>query len=399
MQHRTSTEHPRSAGRPSRRRRLAVTCGILALTGAPCVAPGVAQGQSGGQGATIRATVKDTAGAPIIGAQLRIGTTQSAETNEAGLGVLRRVPVGAHWIQVRRIGYRPDSLRVVLPTPSQIDAPIVLRAVGATLATVRVVGRRGVTGPMAGFYQRQSQGLGTFLTHEEIVRRNPTRMTDLFSNMPGLNVATRGGIERSVRSRGARCAPVIRLDGQNLSAMEVDLDTFDPLSFDGIEVYRGGATVPTEFAVNQDISSSCGTIVLWTRVGQPKVITRGKQPVSAAARITALLDSLRVYAAADVDVPATLDSSRVVQPLYPDALYDAKTPGHVVVEFVVTESGEVDLDSFGAVTATDTRLVDAVRAVVGRQRFTPAQRKGRAVSQVVQQAFDFDPDLAARRKK
>lgn len=348
----------------------------------------------------VRVLIRSTSGTPIVGAQLRSSAPQVAgESDESGVATIPKVAPGALWIRVRRIGYRPDSLLLSPTDGHAIDTALTLERVAVDLAPVRVLGRRSVTGPMAGFYARQQSGSGRFFTNADIAQRSPQRMTDLFRAIPGVRIESRGA-KSSVRLRGSRCSPLVWLDGQPMFTVELDLDSFDPLSFDGIEVYNV-SSVPVEFSGNQVVSSSCGTIVLWTRSGEAR--NRGdkrkKGELSAAARVAQLLEEQKVFTANDVDFAARLDSASIVRPDYPDSLFLAQVGGRVLAEFVVGSNGSVQLDTYSAVTTTSPLLVEPVRRALKEQRFTPAVRQGKPVQQIMQLPFDFVPDSTAKRRR
>jgi len=348
---------------------------------------------------SVRGSVRTAAGLPLSGAQLRLSTaTGVRESDEQGEALLSRVPTGTAWLSVRRLGFRPDSQRVVVEKDRVSAVSVVLERVVVELAAVTVVGRREVNGPMAGFYSRQNSGSGRFFTGAEIDRRNPTALTDLFRTVPGMRIETRG-FNTYVRVRGARCAPLVWLDGQPLYAGEFDLDALDPRSFEGIEVYSGAASVPVEYSGNQRMSSACGTILLWSKRGELRAKKRKSGELSPAAQIAKLIEALQVFTAADVDRVAVMDSAEIVRPVYPDSLFDAHASGRVVAEFVVSTVGEVNMDTFSAMITTHLSLVEPVRRALQQQRFAPALRGGRAVQQLVQQPFDFRPDSTARRRR
>ena len=373
----------------SRRRVFALSAAIA------CVAGSVRAQNLGG----VRGTARTNTGFAITGAQMRTrAINPNAETDERGAFALSRVPTGAQWIYARRIGFRPDSQLITIESGKTAEVRFVLERVAVDLAPVTVMGRRDVSGPMAGFYQRQASQSGHFFSHADIERRAPHKLTDLLRAIPGFRIETRNSAS-NVRVRGSRCAPQVRLDGQSLSAVEIDLDAFDPMSFDGIEVYSGASTVPVEFASNRDVSGSCGTIVLWSRRGEPRDPTRKKGALSPAMQIAKMLDELRVYTVTEVDVAAHIDSSRVVHPLYPDALFESQTSGRVLAEFVVSDAGIIVMDTFSAITTTHPDFIGPVREALRYQRFKPAQRNGKAVQQIVQQLFEFVPDSTARRRK
>jgi hypothetical protein len=225
-------------------------------------------------------------------------------------------------------------------------------------------------------------------------------MTDLLRGVPGISVSAQRTAVGTVRLRGARCAPVVFLDGLGLTAAEFDLDSVDPRSFEGIEIYSGGASVPVEFQRTFRMSSSCGTILLWSKRGEPRARAARALELTPAALIAKMVEEKSVMTAHDVDSVARVDSANLIVPIYPPSLFESAVSGRVLAEFVVSAQGEVDMQTFNAVTATHRSFVEAVRYALREQRFFAATRGGTAVSQVVQLPFDFQPDSTmARRKK
>lgn len=395
---------PASAGEDfvsnQRVRRLARPGRAVAVVAALALAPDRAVGQPGAVGTGgVKGVVRDSSGTAVEGAQVFVtGSAMRGETDAEGVFVLAKATPGPMMVHVRRIGFSPDSQEVNVLAGSNVDAVFTLRRLAVELAPVVVLGRRDITGRMAGFYQRMARGHGHFITREQVERRNPSSMTDLFRMIPGARVETRG-FARQVRFRGARCAPLTWLDGSPLYAGEFDLDSVDPRTFEGIEIYSGAASVPAEFQGNRSISSACGTIILWSRQGEPRAKRRKKGEITAAAEIAQMVQQLQVFTAEQVDERARVDSTRLVRPIYPDAMYNEMTPGRVLAEFVVDARGEVNLDTFNVVTATNPAFVDAVRWALKDQAFIPAKRKGRVVQQVVQLPFDFVPDSSAVRRR
>lgn len=377
--------------------RLLVPLGLaLAITAWPPLGQAHAQG-----GATIRGTVKNPAGLPMEGAQITLaggapGT--GAITNERGEFTLSAPTAASALVRIRRLGFRPESVSVQPASGRMPDVNVTLERIALELAPVTVVGRRDLSGAMAGFYKRRSSASGRFFTREEIERRNAARMSDLLRMVPSLRVQPRG-MQNSVRIRGSRCAPLVWLDGVPLSAMEFDLDSMDPSTYEGIEVYSGPASVPVEFQQNRSASSSCGTIILWSRRGTSRNTKLASRDAAASEKVAALVERNSAFLEHQVDTKARLDSALIVRPIYPDAMYDGAVPGHVLAEFVVTATGDVLLETFNVVLATDRAFVEPVRRAVKDQRFFPAMRGGVAVQQVVQQPFTFVPDSTARRKR
>ncbi|MEO7104493.1 MAG: energy transducer TonB, partial [Gemmatimonadaceae bacterium] len=130
--------------------------------------------------------------------------------------------------------------------------------------------------------------------------------------------------------------------------------------------------------------TACGTIIIWSRHGEAR--QRGTMTVT---QLAALLTSLQVYAADQVDEPARVDTSALVAPVYPEALHKSHTPGQVIAEFVVDTTGKAEPATFGVVSSTDARFTEAVRLALPNARFKPAVLHGGRVRQIVRQSFAF----------
>lgn len=362
-----------------------------------------AQGIDIGTGG-VNGLVRDSAGVPIGGALVAVaGTTLTVETDEQGQFRLAKVSPGELSLRIKRLGFMPDTVRVAILAGQTASVNIVLTRAPVALSSVVVTGRREATGQLAGFYRRMSQGVGRFLTREQIEHRNASSMTDLLRGTAGLNFGSGGLGQRSgVRFRGASpsCAPLTYIDGIAATAGEFDLNAIDPMSLAGVELYSGPSTVPAEFSRSGRFTgSTCGTIVLWTRMAE----RRPKKPKpsirSAASLINDLVSQQSVFTANEVDVPAHPDSSDIVHPIYPDSLYENLIGGRTTIEVVISAVGEVLMETFNVVSTTHPRFVDAVRLAVEDQKFIPARRRGLAVPQVVQLPFVFVPDSSVKRRR
>lgn len=353
---------------------------------------------------TVRGAITTIDGVPVGGATVRVVSERGAmsfvtESDDRGNVVFTKVPEGRGWMHAKRIGFRPDSIPLTISGNEPPLATLSMTRVAVELSAVRVLGRREIQGPMGGFFRRQqTNGGGHFFSAAELDRRNAINMTDVFRGIPGMRIESNGPISR-VRMRNSRCAPLVWLDGQPLFAGEVDLDAFDPRSFEGIEIYSGPATVPVEFQGNQRMSSSCGTIILWSKRGELRAKKRKKDDPTPSELIVGLVDKGEAFIASDVDGAAYPDSSMLVKPVYPDSLFEAQIPGAVLVEFVIDLKGRAMMETFSAVTTTHRELVEPVRRAVQQQEFYPASRRGKVVQQVMQLPFLFVPDSTARRRR
>jgi protein TonB len=89
-----------------------------------------------------------------------------------------------------------------------------------------------------------------------------------------------------------------------------------------------------------------------------------------------------------VEKPASMmdDSPK---PKYPAVLESSGIPGEVQAQFVVGVNGRADIGSLKILKTTNELFASAVRNVLPRMRFSPAQIGGKPVQQLVQQSFMF----------
>lgn len=109
---------------------------------------------------------------------------------------------------------------------------------------------------------------------------------------------------------------------------------------------------------------------------------------SAAPGSTVSAGEPSEYLAFQLEKPAMLAPNSAT-PEYPDLLRQAGVEGEALVSFVVDTTGRVDLGTFKVVRATHDQFVDAVRKVLPRMRFIPAELGDRKVRQLVQQPYSF----------
>ncbi len=123
-------------------------------------------------------------------------------------------------------------------------------------------------GPLAGFYERQRMGRGSFITREDMENQGSARFTDVLRMTPGVDIVPlRSSYTVRMKSAvriGGDCPPVLWVD--NVRWGSIDLDggpdrELFPSDLEGIEVYTP-AQVPPEFASTEAL---CGVVVVWTR--------------------------------------------------------------------------------------------------------------------------------------
>lgn len=390
----------RLARRASLRAALAATLtGTLAAAGlaAAAVRPAAAQ-----EAANVDVVVRDSSGRAVAGAQVSLAPVRaepgiaigrSGTSNDDGLVRLPGLPAGRATLSVRRIGFRAQERVVTLAPGSNAASPLVvaLAAVPQQLASVVVrANRRGpYTGYLADFNRRRDLGFGTFITAAEIDERHPLNTTDLLRMVPGAQVyRSSNGFTNVLRMRNAPCDPLVWIDGTPATAGYLDVDSFDPASLAGIEIYNGISTVPVELRGARG-EGACGVIALWTRMPEP-LGRRSKRPPVTAEMLARLVESATLYTADQVDEPARLDTAQSLSLRYPDELRHARTSGEALVEFVVDTAGMVEPETVGLVVASHPLFARAARETALSARFLPARRGGRPVRQLAQLPLRWD---------
>lgn len=215
--------------------------------------------------------VSDSTGARLANVAITIGggaeSGPRAASDDSGSFRLRGIGAGRVRVIARRLGYEPETLLVVVSPGVDAKADFVLRAVPVQLAgqDVDADPSRGKMGP---FNKRKARGVGAFVTREEIERRQPSSISELLRYLPGVGVTQRMAGEpqpvRMIRSASSSmqstCVVQIYVDGHPYPNGNVD--DFQPMSIEGVEVYRSASEIPADFRT-QD--ATCGVIALWTR--------------------------------------------------------------------------------------------------------------------------------------
>jgi len=242
-------------------RRIPVQGGLaaLALLALPCAALAQLPGEGVGPD-TIRvsgvvldqSTGRMLSGVSVTLTPLDEGRTQGWRGNTTGTGRFQSplLSAGAYRLSVEAYGFSSVSQDVALAGASEMDLRIGLVPEALELEPIVVTSFRRTRLEGSGFYQRRQLGIGHTFTRDEIQRRSPARVSDLFRMVPGTEIITqrgRGGAEIRLR-RG--CVP------------EID-DFLSVGDLEALEVYHGGAGTMTLSG------SNCGTIMAWTREGGP----------------------------------------------------------------------------------------------------------------------------------
>lgn len=220
------------------------------------------------QRGSIAGVVRDSGGRGIAGAQLGIVSTDIRATSDSiGRYMLGGVWPGTVRVSVRRLGFTPETAAVVLASGAAVSRDFALKVMAITLAAeeVHVDPTRG---KMGAFNARKARGVGSFITREEIEKRQPSSLSELLRYLPGVGVTQKMAgepqpvhMQRSVSTTttGA-CTVKLYVDGHPYE--NGNLDDFSPNAVEGVEVYRSAAEIPADFR-NRD--ATCGVIAIWTR--------------------------------------------------------------------------------------------------------------------------------------
>ncbi|MGH7637065.1 MAG: carboxypeptidase regulatory-like domain-containing protein [Gemmatimonadaceae bacterium] len=220
------------------------------------------------RGGVVRGQVVDSAGAPVADAHVSIAQARRlTRTDSAGTFQIARLSDDSVEVLVRRIGYKPRKV-IAFPHDATGRLRVVLEQDPALLEGVEVTAEveRLRTG-IEDFYRRQALGVGTYFTRADFVSHNTLRASDVLRNAPGIRfIRIAGGMGIRFNSSAIirrDCTPMIWLDGQRAPGLEID--DVPASDIEGIELYKGPSTTPMQFS-QYSSSSTCGTIVIWTRI-------------------------------------------------------------------------------------------------------------------------------------
>jgi protein TonB len=79
---------------------------------------------------------------------------------------------------------------------------------------------------------------------------------------------------------------------------------------------------------------------------------------------------------------------------YPPAMRGSGIGGEVVAQFVVNNTGQVEMSTFKVEKSTGPEFTAVVKGALETLRFDPAVIRGKSVNQLVEWAFQFNPPSA-----
>ena len=222
----------------------------------------------------IRGTVRRTDGAPLANVRLTFWETgDEVTTGSSGHYEIDSLPSGSATLEARALGYLPLTRTVDIHPATSAVADFVMESRKTYLDTVRVVGTRIYESPQyRAFLERKKRGFGYFLDEDQIERRHPFYVSDLFRMVPGVRILP-GSFGGQVLMRGsgfqAWCRPTVFVDGMRLAALDdFGFDSFVSVhDVRAVEVYTRGSSMPAEFST----FDGCGAVVITTGGRRAKI--------------------------------------------------------------------------------------------------------------------------------
>lgn len=240
------------------------------LLGAGLTMPAIAQEPDSTTATLTGRVVSAMSGGPLADARVVLtGSGHGSFTDSTGHFTIPDAPSGRDTLQVSLIGFAEEQVPLTLEPDRTTRVTLMLSETVLRVEDISVEVRnpRREIGKLSGFWDREKQGLGEFITPEEIEKANPQHGSDLLRMVSGVRVGPyRFGKAPVTFSRARQgCQPVYYVDGVLRRGMHIDdLNRDDILA---IEVYRGPAETPAQFKFS---GRSCGTILIWTREGRDR---------------------------------------------------------------------------------------------------------------------------------
>ena len=225
-----------------------------------------------GAGALKGVVRSSTTGQPVRDARLMIwGSGQEDTSNVNGQFALRSLPSGTYTVEARAIGFLPKRAIVDMSDSVETVADLNLDVFVPTIDTMRVrANRNPASSGYAEFEKRKKLGGGYFIDEEQLSKRDPVYMADVFRQTPGVTVSLADINGDLVLMRGAgstpACVPTVFVDGMRVVNTDGNLENLiNPQTVKAVEVYTRTASIPAQFQGQ----NGCGSLVIWTGFRKP----------------------------------------------------------------------------------------------------------------------------------
>ena len=209
---------------------------------------------------------------PMADVLVQLGQLRArGRTDSSGMFRVEGLTMGDWHATVRRIGYGESAFDLHIASGENAFT-ITVDAAGETLRDVKVVEKR-ISVRLVDFEKRKARGEpSAVITREQIDKRNPVVLSQMFRAMPGLQMADDQGLKYPVAARGSvpkngssvtACPMRIVIDGVMRPPL-TNIDDVIPSDVHGVEVYYGPASLPMQLATFRS-DKWCGLVAIWTR--------------------------------------------------------------------------------------------------------------------------------------
>ncbi|MFI5311320.1 MAG: carboxypeptidase regulatory-like domain-containing protein [Gemmatimonadales bacterium] len=267
--------------------------GFVLRAGLACAWIGLNAGSAFAQGgAVLRGNVlNDATDAPIGAAQVSIPSLGiTVLSDSTGAFRMVGVPPGLQIVWVRRVGFSPVSAVLRFAAGDTLERDFAMLRNAQALPEVDVKAAAPAPPKLSEFEERRKEGMGRFITREFLEKNENHRMSDIMATIPGPRILQgktnaawiwggrgkisilRGssGLDIMDVAKGAKsglCYSAVVLDGTyvyqgNEGETLFDINSIEPSSVAGIEVYTSTATMPAKY---NGTKNTCGLVLIWTR--------------------------------------------------------------------------------------------------------------------------------------
>lgn len=240
----------------------------LAVLGAALLVTGTAAQDPSRRNVT--GVVVDTPGNALPYVNVLIGSNRLI-TSDSGRFTIRSASRDAFKVTLLRIGFEPADLNI--PAGGDTTLRIAMTPVAVRLSAVQVLGvQMSSKLELRGYYGRMrdvERGInrGYFITPEDLERRRPNYITQMFEGYPSIRVTGRSLDYAQILGTGG-CRMTVYLDSIRIIG-KLNPRAEDPVNLmvkpneiAGAEIYPRGVGAPPQY---QELNGSCGIVLIWTR--------------------------------------------------------------------------------------------------------------------------------------
>ena len=213
----------------------------------------------------------DTLDTPVPKAQVvSLNDRAVWRTDDDGRILLTVVHAGPNIFTIRHLGLAPITMTLEVPEHGTRAVHVIMAPAPQRLDTMTIKALAAEPQLSAFDERRMHNAGGHFITWADIERQQPHETIDLFRRVLGLQVIRVNAEQTIVSTRGtgfagSSCRPGVGLDGM-VFGNDFDVDDIPPSAIYGIEIYNGGATVPSRYLAS-GATTACGLIMIWTMDG------------------------------------------------------------------------------------------------------------------------------------